>query len=247
MKGRPERSGRPFPHGLAGGRRLGYGRRPQGDDGLQGDTETQMPPRFDAAFEAELEELFAWRRDVRHFRTDPLPEGEMERLLELAQLAPSVGNAQPWRFVRIASPALRATLADHVDAASARAAERYDAERAAAYRKLKLHGLREAPEVVAVFSDEAPEAGHGLGRATMPEMLRYSTVMAIHTLWLAARARGVGLGWVSILEPQPITGLLSVPAEWTLVALLCIGVPSEPSDTPELERRGWQKREDWRA
>jgi 5,6-dimethylbenzimidazole synthase len=208
---------------------------------------SEAPPRFDAAFEEELEALFAWRRDVRHFRSDPLPAGEMERLLEIAQLSPSVGNAQPWRFVRIGSPALRTTLADHVDAASARAAEGYDGERGAAYRKLKLHGLREAPEVIAVFSDEAPEAGHGLGRATMPEMLRYSTVMAIHTLWLAARARGIGLGWVSILEPAPITGLLDVPVDWALVALLCIGFPSEPSDIPELERRGWQKRESWRG
>lgn len=208
---------------------------------------TDTPPRFDAVFETELERLFAWRRDVRHFLDRPLPEGEIEHLLEMAQLAPSVGNAQPWRFVRIASPGLRATLADHVDAASARAAERYDPDRAAAYRQLKLHGLREAPEIVAVFSDEAPEAGHGLGIATMPEMLRYSTVMAIHTLWLAARVRGIGLGWVSILEPAPIHALLGVPADWALVALLCIGLPSEPSDTPELERRGWQKREDWRG
>lgn len=209
-------------------------------------THDSSPPRFDAEFETELETLFAWRRDVRHFRTDPLPDGEIERLLELAQLAPSVGNAQPWRFVRIRSEALRQTLAEHVDAASTRAAQQYDADRADAYRRLKLHGLREAPEILAVFSDEAPEAGHGLGRATMPEMLRYSTVMAIHTLWLAARVRGVGLGWVSILEPTPITTLLNVPAQWTLVALLCLGWPSEPSDIPELERRGWQKREDWR-
>ncbi len=201
-------------------------------------------PIFDQAFRGELETLFAWRRDVRHFRTDPLPDGAMERLLTVAQLAPSVGNSQPWRFVRIGSPGLRETLADHVDAASAHAAERYDTERAAAYRALKLHGLREAPEILAVFSDEAPSAGHGLGIATMPAALRYSTVMAIHTLWLAARAEGIGLGWVSILDPGSVTALLDVPAHWTLVALLCVGFPSEPSDTPELERRGWQKRED---
>jgi 5,6-dimethylbenzimidazole synthase len=200
-------------------------------------------PTFDDSFRAELETLFAWRRDVRHFRTDPLPEGAMERLLTVAQLAPSVGNAQPWRFVRIGSAGLREALALHVDAASARAAERYDAERAAAYRALKLHGLREAPEIVAVFSDEAPLAGHGLGIQTMPEALRYSTVLAIHTLWLAARAEGIGLGWVSILDPGPITALLDVPTHWTMVALLCIGYPTEASDTPELERRGWQKRE----
>lgn len=224
---------------------MAYGdRRSRGDRNLPEDI---VPPRFDAGFEAELETLFAWRRDVRHFRTEPLPQGEIERLLELAQLAPSVGNAQPWRFVRIGSPTLREALADHVDAASARAAERYDIERAAAYRRLKLHGLREAPEILAVFSDEAPEAGHGLGRATMPEMLRYSTVMAIHTLWLAARVRGIGLGWVSILEPSPIAALLNVPTQWALVALLCLGWPSEPSDVPELERRGWQKRANWRT
>ncbi len=210
-------------------------------------TEDLPPPDFDARFQAELETLLAWRRDVRHFRTDPLPDGEVERLLALTQFSPSVGNAQPWRFVRIGSPALRETLATHVDAASARAAEHYDAERGAAYRRLKLHGLREAPEILAVFSDEAPQAGHGLGRATMPEMLRYSTVMAIHTLWLAARAHGIGLGWVSILDPTPITTLLNVPAHWALVALLCLGWPSESSDVPELERRGWQKREDWQA
>jgi len=210
-------------------------------------TAEMPPPRFGPDFKAELEALFAWRRDVRHFRTDPLPAGAMEGLLSIAQLAPSVGNAQPWRFVRIATPGLRETLAAHVDSASGKAAERYDAARAAAYRALKLHGLREAPEILAVFSDEAPEAGHGLGIATMPEMLRYSTVMAIHTLWLAARARGIGLGWVSILDPSPITTLLDVPADWTLIALLCLGYPSEPSDIPELERRGWQKREAWQA
>lgn len=200
-------------------------------------------PIFDENFRAGLEALFIWRRDVRHFRADPLPEGAMDRLLTLAQLAPSVGNSQPWRFVRIGAPGLREALAAHVDAASARAAERYDEKRAAAYRALKLHGLREAPEIVAVFSDEAPAAGHGLGIQTMPEALRYSTVMAIHTLWLAARAEGIGLGWVSILDPAPVAALLDVPAHWTMVALLCIGYPSEPSDTPELERRGWQKRE----
>ena len=210
-------------------------------------TADNLPPRFDTSFEVELETLFAWRRDVRHFRSDPLPDGELERLLQLAQLAPSVGNAQPWRFVRILSQPLRETLAAHVDAANERAAERYDAERAAAYRRLKLHGLREAPEIIAVFSDEAPEAGHGLGIATMREMLRYSTVMAIHTLWLAARARGIGLGWVSILDPAPITALLDVPEHWALIGLLCIGLPSEPSNVPELERRGWQKRENWRS
>jgi len=168
----------------------------------------------------------------------------MERLLALARLAPSVGNAQPWRFMRIGSAGLREALAGHVDAASDRAGARYDDMRRAAYGALKLHGLREAPEVLAVFSDEQPEAGHGLGIATMPEMLRYSTVMAIHTIWLAARARGIGLGWVSILDPLVVSGLLDAPSRWTFVALLCVGYPCDPSPVAELERRGWQARED---
>jgi 5,6-dimethylbenzimidazole synthase len=164
-------------------------------------------------------------------------------LLSLVALAPSVGNAQPWRFVRVVDPALREALATHVDTASEAAAGSFAPDRAAAYRALKLHGLREAPEIVAVFSDEAPAAGHKLGIATMPEMLRYSTAMAIYTLWLAARAEGIGIGWVSILDPATVHGLLDVPESWTLMALLCIGYPQDEQDTPELARRGWQARE----
>ena len=201
-------------------------------------------PQFDAAFSAQLDLLLRWRRDVRHFRPDPLPPPEMAALLEAAILAPSVGNAQPWRFVRIRDAARRAALAAHVDAASVRAGSGIaDAERRGHYARLKLHGLREAPELLAVCNDEAPAAGHGLGRATMPETLRYSTVMAIHGLWLAARARGIGVGWVSILDPAAVTALLDMPASWTLIALLCIGYPAAPDSRPELERLGWQQRE----
>lgn len=201
-----------------------------------------QPPSFDAAFAAQLETLFAWRRDVRRFRRDALPPGEVERLLDLADLAPSVGNAQPWRFVRLDAPQ-RAALADHVDAASETAASTYDPERAAAYRALKLHGLREAPVGIAVFCDDVPRAGHGLGRATMPEMLRYSCVMAIHTIWLAARAQGIGLGWVSILDPDAVGTMVDAAPSWSLIAILCLGYPEALTDEPELQRLGWQARE----
>jgi 5,6-dimethylbenzimidazole synthase len=190
--------------------------------------------------------LLGWRRDVRHFRRDPLPDGMMDTLLSLAHLAPSVGNSQPWRFVRVRSPALRLALADHADAEVARTAQGYDDERRAAYLALKLHGLREAPEILGVFSEAAPSAGHGLGIATMPEALLYSTVMAIYTLWLSARARSVGLGWVSIVHPDAVTAMLEVPAHWTFVAVLCVGFPEVSSPVPELEQRGWQARGDWR-
>jgi len=204
----------------------------------------EAPPRFDAAFDARFVDLLRWRRDVRHFRPDPITEADMQHLLHSAALAPSVGNAQPWRFVRVRSPDLREALACHVDTCSAAARVSLpDQDRQERYSGLKLHGLREAPEIVAVFSDDAPRAGHGLGIATMPEALRFSTVMAIHTIWLAARARGIGLGWVSILDPQAVAAMLDVPAEWTLIGLLGIGYPLEPAAVPELERREWQSRE----
>lgn len=168
----------------------------------------------------------------------------MAALLDCAALAPSVGNAQPWRFVRLRSPTICEALAVHVDAQSAHAAQRYAGqERQEHYLSLKLHGLREASELVAVFCDERPEAGHGLGIATMPETLRYSCVLAIHTLWLAARLRGIGVGWVSILDPDSVHAMLDVPMHWSLIAVLCIGYPAQESDTPELEQRGWQARE----
>ncbi|WP_294191188.1 5,6-dimethylbenzimidazole synthase [uncultured Sphingomonas sp.] len=201
-------------------------------------------PVFDATFRDQFVALLRWRRDVRHFRRDALPAGELDTILDAARLAPSVGNSQPWRFVRCCSDDLREQLAAHVDQQSTAAATAItDLERSASYAKLKLHGLREAPEIVAVFSDDNPAAGHGLGRATMPETLRYSTVLAIDHLWLAARVRGVAVGWVSILEPRFVTALLDAPAGWSLVALLCLGYPEQETDTPELERRGWQARQ----
>ncbi len=201
-------------------------------------------PVFDATFREQFDALLRWRRDVRHFRRDALPAGELDTILDAARLAPSVGNSQPWRFVRCCLDDLREQLAAHVDQQStAAAAAISDQDRAASYARLKLHGLREAPEIVAVFTDDDPAAGHGLGRATMPETLRYSTVLAIDHLWLAARVRGVALGWVSILDPAYVTALLDVPAGWSLVALLCLGYPEQETDLPELERRGWQARQ----
>ncbi|MET0137095.1 MAG: 5,6-dimethylbenzimidazole synthase [Sphingobium sp.] len=209
--------------------------------------ERPTAPRFDAEFRETLARLIGWRRDVRRFRRDPLPDGAVEQLLELAQQAPSVGNSQPWRFVRIVSPGLRTALADHADAEVLRAAESIAPDRRAAYLSLRLHGLREAPEIMAVFCDDATGIGGGLGAATMPEARAYSVVLAIHTLWLAARARGIALGWVSVVDPAFVAGLLNAAPGWRLVALLCMGLPEEEAQTPELERLGWQDRIDWRA
>ena len=199
-------------------------------------------PVFDDAFRARLGDLFAWRRDVRRFRGDPVDEAVLRTCLDLAALAPSVGNSQPWRFVRVADAGRRAAVTASFERCNAAARATYADERGALYARLKLAGLREAPLHLAVFCDGATEAGHGLGRATMPEMLRYSVAACIHAFWLAARAHGLGVGWVSILEPAAVTEALDVPAAWTLVAYLCVGHPVEEHADPELVRHGWQDR-----
>lgn len=200
------------------------------------------PPVFDEAFRARLADLLVWRRDVRRFRGDPVDENILRTCLDLAALAPSVGNSQPWRFVRVADPRRRAAVAASFERCNAAARDAYADERQALYARLKLAGLREAPVHLAVFCDAATATGHGLGRATMPEMLRYSVAACVHAFWLAARAHGLGVGWVSILEPARVTGTLDVPADWELVAYLCVGWPVEEHADPELVRHGWQER-----
>jgi 5,6-dimethylbenzimidazole synthase len=200
-------------------------------------------PQFDAAFRANFTELLAWRRDVRHFRIDVAPdEAMLAELFDLAALAPSVGNCQPTRFVRVDDKARRASIRANFEGANRDALAAYDGERAALYARLKLAGLSDAPIHIAVFCDEATEQGHGLGAHTMAETRRYSTVCALHTFWLVARARGLGVGWVSILDPGTIAEALEVPRAWTFIAYLCVGFPREEHLIPELERTGWQAR-----
>lgn len=206
---------------------------------------THPPPRFDD-FSSELfERLVVWRRDVRRFRRDPVEPALVDRLLALACLAPSVGNAQPWRFVKVEEPENRVAVRANFVSCNSEALHDYSGERARLYASLKLSGLDDAPVHIAVFSDHATEAGYGLGRKTMPETMDYSVVTAIHTFWLAARLKGLGLGWVSILEPARIREILEVPENWTFVGYLCVGYPVEESDEPDLARRGWQNREAW--
>ena len=203
-----------------------------------------MPPApvFDEWFRQRLRALLTWRRDVRHFRCDRLPAGAVERLIELAALAPSVGLSQPWRFVIVDDAACRSAVQRNFAAANAAALAAQAPERAARYVRLKLAGLDEAPSHLAVFAERATAQGHGLGRHTMPEMAEYSVVAAVHTLWLAARAEGIGMGWVSILDPRGIAAILDVPARWKLIGYFCLGYPSEEEDAPLLETVGWEER-----
>ncbi len=199
---------------------------------------------FDAAFQAEFAELLAWRRDVRKFRTDRVPEETLDILFHLAELAPSVGNCQPARFVLVEDESRRAAVMANFEATNREALAAYRGERAELYARLKLAGLKEAPVHLAVFCDEETERGFGLGARTMPETRRYSAVCALHTFWLAARAYGLGVGWVSILDAAALAKALDAPQTWSFVGYLCIGWPEEEHRTPELERAGWQSRTD---
>ena len=197
---------------------------------------------FDDPFRRQLRELFVWRRDVRRFRTDALPDGAVERLIETGCLSPSVGLSQPWRFVIVDDAARRNAVIDDFKTCNADALSAYAGERAARYAALKLSGLEQAPGHLAVFADKAGDIGHGLGRATMPETTEYSVVAAITAMWLAARADGIGIGWVSILNPERIRDVLDVPDTWKFIAYLCIGYPEAECDRPELEQAKWEHR-----
>ncbi len=188
-----------------------------------------------------LRDILRWRRDVRHFLPDPVPDAVLDRLRAAMDMAPSVGNARPWRVLQVESAALRGAIIANFEAANAEAAKIYDDAKRARYNTLKLAGLKVAPLHLAVFTEAEPVEGHGLGRQTMPEMLAYSTVAAIHTLWLAARAENLGLGWVSILNPAAIAKTLDVPDHWHLTGYLCIGKAAQDDDTPLLHRKDWQE------
>lgn len=201
-----------------------------------------MPPVFDDAFRRSLADLLAWRRDVRRFRTDPVPDTLIDTLLDMVQLAPSVGNSQPWRWVKVDDESRRYEIRQNFERCNRDALNAQPDDRRANYKRLKLEGLKTAPIQIAVFCDVATPQGHELGRATMPQALEYSVVGAIATFWLAARAHGLGVGWVSILDPDTISATLDVDPAWRFIAWLCIGWPEEEHLDPELQRHGWQDR-----
>lgn len=196
--------------------------------------------KFTDAHCATFDDLLKWRRDVRHFRTDPIDAPVLDSLRHQMDRAPSVGNARPWRVMQVDRADLRAQIIASFEACNHVAAQDYDGRERQDYLALKLAGLRMAPVHLAVFTDHSVNEGRGLGRQTMPEMLDYSTVMAIYTLWLAARARNIGLGWVSIIDPVEVARILDAPLTWSLTGYLCLGYAETESDTPLLHEVGWQ-------
>ncbi|GBQ86728.1 5,6-dimethylbenzimidazole synthase [Asaia krungthepensis] len=199
-------------------------------------------PVFDDAFRDRLDALFQWRRDVRHFRRDPVPEPVLDHMLSVTCSTPSVGLSQPWRFMRVDAQTRRLAVRNEFMQRNAEALAAQTVSDSTAYARLKLAGLDDAPHHIAVFCDPDPAQGRGLGRMTMPETVQWSAVMAIHSFWLAAQAHNVGLGWVSILDPSHMASLLDADPHWRFMAYLCVGYPEEENRIPELERRGWEQR-----
>ena len=181
------------------------------------------------------------RRDMRHFSGGAVAPEALSRILEAAHAAPSVGYMQPWRFVRITKAKLRESLITLVEAEKDRTAHQMD-ERKAEFMRLKVEGIRDCAELIAVIL--APDDGTVLGRRTMPEEMALCSVScAIENMWLAARSENLGMGWVSFFEPSDVATLLKCPDGAKPIALLCLGPVKEFYDKPMLETEGWRKRE----
>ena len=207
------------------------------------DTPTPRPPAdFDAAEREAFYSILEQRRDIRRFRPDPVPDEVLARILAAANHAGSVGFSQPWDFVVVRSRELREELHAHVEAERLAGAERFEGERREAYLSFKLEGVLESPLNLLVTCDRKRFGPAVLGRNTIVEADLYSTVCAVQNLWLAARAEGVGVGWVSLLTEDFLTRLFRLPEGVVPVAYLCVGYPVEFPPRPTLETARWLPR-----
>jgi 5,6-dimethylbenzimidazole synthase len=182
----------------------------------------------------------ALRRDMRHFLPDPLDDELVARLLNAAHLAPSVGFMQPWRFIRVRDRELRGRIHALVEAERVETARALD-EREDEFMRLKVEGIRECGELLVVALTEERD-GHVFGRRTMPEMDLASVACAIQNLWLAARVENVGMGWVSLFDPEKLRSLLRMPVGSRPVAVLCLGFVPAFYARPMLEECNWAER-----
>jgi len=202
------------------------------------------PTDFNSQERASFYRLIGARRDVRQFRSDPIPADALQRVLAAAHAAPSVGLMQPWNFLLIQSQEIRQQIKDSFASVNENEkAKLAGTTRDELYRSLKLEGILESPLNIAVTCDPRRSGPFILGNAPWPETGKYSVCLAIENLWLAARAEGLGVGWVSLLEKKRVSQILRLPEEIELIAYLCIGYPVEFSSTPMLEKVGWKQRE----
>ncbi len=180
------------------------------------------------------------RRDMRHFLATPLEEGQLKRLVQAAHMAPSVGLMQPWRFMRITDLPLRAAIHKHVEDERIATADALG-ERSSEFMRLKVEGILSCAEVLVVGLTDHREK-YIFGRRTMPEMDLASASCAIQNMWLAARAEGIGLGWVSLFDPEKLRELCGMPEGSQPIAILCLGHVKDFYTAPMLELEEWDKR-----
>ena len=198
---------------------------------------------FSDAERAGLYRAIYERRDVRsQFLPDPIPRPVLARLLKAAHHAPSVGFMQPWDFILIDSLELRQQVLASYEEENAKAADNYSGERQHTYRSLKLQGIIESPLNLCITCDRSRGGTHVLGRNSIVEMDLFSTCLAVQNLWLAARAEGIGIGWVSILDQDTLADILKLPDHVYPLAYLCMGYVSEFFEQPELQTKGWRSR-----
>lgn len=200
-----------------------------------------MDMAFSAAERSAVYRAIFERRDMRHFAGGTVAPDVMRRLLTAAHHAPSVGFMQPWRFIRVTDPALRQQLhavVEHERVLTARALGQREGE----FMRLKVEGLLEAAEVLAVSLADGREK-HIFGRRTLPQMDLASAACAIQNLWLAARAEGLGLGWVSLFDPAEVVRLLGLPEGAEPIALLCLGPVNQFYAEPMLQQANWARRQ----
>lgn len=211
---------------------------------------TQTPAPVGARIFNEIErqalyDIITARRDVRNeFLPKPIETAVLRRILEAAHAAPSVGFMQPWNFILIDAPNQKNLVHQAFSEANEEAIAMFPSEKQAAYRALKLEGIQKAPLSIVVTCDRTRGGSVVLGRTHDPAMDLYSTVCAVQNLWLAARAEGVGIGWVSIFNRGTLKTLLGIPDHVEVVAYLCAGYVNELFDQPELAARGWRQRLD---
>lgn len=201
-----------------------------------------MTDRYSPEDIAAVYRAIEQRRDMRHFSGGSVPKETLTRLLQAAHHAPSVGYMQPWRFIRIRRAALRQAIYTQVLAEIERTAEALD-ERRNEFLRLKVEGIQDCAELLVVALMDNRDK-HIFGRRTLPEMDLASASCAIQNMWLAARAEGLGMGWVSLFDPEDLKALLQMPAGSHPIAILCLGPVEAFYDRPMLEQVGWAQRQD---
>jgi len=189
-----------------------------------------------------LSDIIRHRRDIRgnNFLNTKISQAALDVILSSAQLAPSVGFSQPWEFVLIREQSIRDQIVESHVIENQKAKAKFTSEKQQQYSQLKLEGIKESPLNIAVYYKASKQPV--LGQNSMPEMGEYSVVCAIQNMWLTARSLNIGLGWVSILDPQSVNTILNAPRENKLIAYLCLGHVKAFDDMPELEKLNWDKK-----